>query len=306
MLYAFGFLMVALLIKDTVPIGDVYILRSLSQGVGLGVGCWWLFTQARLDAVRRYWLILAYGIVLLGTAFVSMDSARVLLQALSLFAVTLFFVSFCERAQQAPAMHTTAARIVIYALLPICVGSLLLYKIAPTLSYDQTVERLVWENAHRFKGLFGKPAGIAAASGILLGLCAFTKVHWTFRTTGAISSILCLYLTLSRSFWVGAFVALAVTTFLYVRRKGLLIAAGIGALLFALVVVTFMDVKTSTLNQSKAMRTDSLENCLAVPQFGLLPSLGFGIVLWLVMVLQRDTMHFSTVAIRRVIHRAKT
>lgn len=284
MVAAFAFVIVALLIKDTAPIGDVYVLRSLSQGIGLAAGFWWIFTQSSLEAIKRYWLVLVYSGILCATAFISTDAVRVLLQVLSLIAVTLFFVSFCERARQTPTLHTTAARVVIYALLPICIGSLLLYKISPTLAYDQTVERLAWENAHRFKGLFGKPAGIAAASGILLGLCAFTQVHWTVRAAGAGSAILCMYLTLSRSFWVGASVALVATMFLYIRRKGLLVAIGVGGLLTALVLFTVLNVNTSTLNQSKAMRSDSLENlsgrttlwALAMTRFWDRPLLGYG------------------------------
>ena len=284
MLWAFGFLILALLIKDTVPIGDVYVLRSLSQGMCLAMGVWWLFTRGSVATLQRYWLILAYCGILSGTAFVSADPWRVLLQVLSLTAVTLFFVGFCEQAQEKPTMQTIAARIATYALLPICVGSLLLYKIAPTLSYDQSVESLAWDNTHRFKGLFGKPGGIAAASGILLGLCVFTQVHWIVRAAGAGSAILCMYLTLSRSFWIGSFVALAATLFLYVRRKGLLLALGIGGLLATLLLVVFLNVNTSTLNQSKAMRSDSLENlsgrttvwALALTRFWDRPLLGYG------------------------------
>ena len=290
MVYAFSFLMAALLIKDTTPVGDVYVLRSLSQGLCLTLGFWWLFTQGSIAAVRRYWLILAYSGILCGTAFASTNSGRVLLQVLSLIAVALFFMSFCEQARQAPAMHTIAARIVIYSLLSICIGSLLLYKVAPTLAFDQTVERFVWDSSHRFKGLFGKPAGIAAASGLLLGLCAFTKVHWLIRATGALSSVLCLYLTLSRSFWVGAIVALVATIGLYVKRKSLLMIVGIGGLLFAIAMVAIMDTKMTGWNQSKAMRADSLEIYRAARRFGLLPSLDFGIAPCLGTATLSDTM----------------
>lgn len=284
MLYAFGFLIVALLVKDTAPIGDVYVLRSLSQGLCLAAGGWWLFGHGSIEVLRRYWLILVYSAILCATAFVSTDPGRVLLQVLSLSAVTLFFVGFCEQAEEKPAMHITAAKIAIYTLLPICIGSLLLYKIAPTLSYDQSVERLAWDNTHRFKGLFGKPGGIAAAAGLLLGLCVFTRTHWTFRVAGIASAIACMYLTLSRSFWVGAFVALAATLFLYVKRKGLLLACGIGGLLAVLVVLATLNINTSTLQQSKTMRSDSLENlsgrttvwALALTRFWDRPLLGYG------------------------------
>ena len=284
MLYAFWFLIAALLVKDTAPIGDVYVLRTLSQGMCLGVGCWWLLTQGSLDALRRYWLILVYILVLGGTAFLSIDSVRVLLQVLSLIAVALFFASFCERAQDKPSIYATATRIVIFALLPICIGSLLLYKLAPASAFDQTVERMTWDSAHRFKGLFGKPAGIAAASGVLLGLCAFTQIHWVIRIAGILSSSLCLYLTLSRSFWAGAVAALTVTVLLYSRRKGVVMALGACSLLLAVAAVSLIDVKPSTLNQSKAMRSDSLENlsgrttlwAIALEHFWDSPVLGFG------------------------------
>lgn len=284
MLYAFGFLIVALLVKDTAPIGDQYVLRSVSQGLCFAVGIWWLFTQGSIEAIRRYWLVAAYIGVLCGTAFVSSDPARVLLQVLSFFAVTLFFIGFCEQGWRTPEVHATAVRIVIYSLLPICVGSLLLFKIKPSLAYDQTVEQLAWDSVHRFKGLFGKPSGIATASGILFGLCVFTKVHWFIRGIGALSSILCLYLTLSRSFWVGAVIALIVTLFLYIKRKDLLIMAGIGGVLFIAVMLTIADTKISGLNQSKELRSDSLENMsgrttiwtTAIARFWDRPLLGYG------------------------------
>lgn len=284
MVYLFGFVMSALLIKDTVPIGDVYVLRGLSQGLALLVGLWWLFTRGTITAIRPYGLLLAYVGILCATAFISMDPTRVLLQVLSLVAVMLFFISFCAQLQTTPDMHTTATRIVLYSLLPVCLGSLLLYKIAPTLAYDQAIERVTWDNAHRFKGLFGKPAGIAAASGILLGLCAFTKTHWLIRAIGAIASMLCLYLTLSRSFWVGAFVALAITVLLYIRHKNTLIIVGIIGLLIALVAINVADTRVPAFNQSETLRSDSLANlsgrttlwAYALTRFWDHPLLGYG------------------------------
>ncbi|MFO0729950.1 MAG: hypothetical protein U0231_15995 [Nitrospiraceae bacterium] len=226
MIVVFGFLILALLIKDTVPIGDVYVLRSLSQGIALLVGLWWFMTRGTAEAIRRYWLIGAYIGVLAWTALVSSDPMRVTLQVFSLLAVSLFFISFAEWATLEPAAHQAALRVALYALLAVCLGSLALYKVSPALAYDQTVERLTWDNAHRFKGLFGKPSGVAAAAGILLGLCAFTPANRIIRGVGAVAASLCLYLTLSRSFWIGSIVALIITAVFYVRQKRWLIVEG--------------------------------------------------------------------------------
>ena len=284
MIIAFSFITLALLIKDTVPIGDVYVLRTLSQGTAFIIGLWWLFTQGGVEALRKYWLLGAYIVVLSGTVFVSNDAMRVALQVISLLAVSLFFVSFSERAAREPITHLQVLRIVMCALLLVCVGSLILYKIAPTLAYDQTVERLAWDNVHRFKGLFGKPAGIAAVSGILLGLCVFTRVHWVIRGLGAVAALLCLYLTLSRSFWVGAFVALMVTGAFYIPRKRVLVVMGVLGLILGIGVVSLMGTKVPAMEESKVLRSDSLENLsgrttvwsLAIDRFWDRPVLGYG------------------------------
>ncbi len=284
MIWAFSFLVLSLLIKDTVPIGDVYVLRTLSQGTAFGIGLWWLFTQGSIEAVRRYWLLGAYIVVLSGTVFVSNDATRVALQVISLLAVSLFFVSFSERAALEPIYHLRVLRVVIGALLLVCVGSLILFKIAPTLAYDQTVERLRWDNIHRFKGLFGKPAGIAASAGILLGLCIFTRINWIIRITGAVSALFCLYLTLSRSFWVGALVALLVTGGLYARQKRALVAMGIVGLVVALGIASVSQIKVSAMDQPKVLRSESLENLsgrttvwtMALARFWDRPVLGYG------------------------------
>ena len=209
---------------------------------------------------------------------------RVALQVFSLLAVSLFFISFTERVTLESEAHTAGLRIALYALLAVSLGSLALYKISPALAYDQTVERLTWDNAHRFKGLFGKPSGVAAAAGILFGLCLFTRGHWIVRGVGAGAALLCLYLTLSRSFWIGATLASLVTAAFYVKQKRLILAAGAIGLVLVIAAATVVPLKMPALGESKMLRSESLENLsgrtavwsMALDRFWDRPVLGYG------------------------------
>src|SRR5215510_12090303 len=96
MIYTFALLIAALIVKDTVPLGDQFILRGVSQGLALVFGLTWLFTQGPTGLYRKYALLPLYLLTLLFTILASREPMEVFFQVISLAAVVVFFVSFVE------------------------------------------------------------------------------------------------------------------------------------------------------------------------------------------------------------------
>lgn len=288
MLYVFGLLMGALLVKDTVPLGDNIVLRGISEGLALVVGSVWLLRHGQEGAIdRKYVLLPAYLVILFLTIFVTREPLHVALQVLSLTAVIVFFVAYVEGQSTSQDLLMTGFRLSTYMLAIICLVSLLLLKVNPGWAYDHTIEGIGWDGLPRFKGLFGKSGSMAAAAGILLGLCLFAKVHLFWRIMGVLVSLGCLYLTFSRSFWVGAILASGITAIVYTKHKRVLFLAALVVLMLAPMLMTTLNVKVSSETQERLLRKDSLENLsgrtslwsAALERFWDRPLLGYGFTL---------------------------
>lgn len=278
MRYVFGLLAIALIVKDTAPLGDSYILRGMSEGIALMVGFGWLLTRHRPGLFRKYILIFAYLVVLLLTITVAERPVYVAFQVISLIAVVLFFVAYVESHRDNIEKHAAALRMVVLILILICVGSLALFYYRPQLAYDSTVV------GNRFKGLFGKPAMMGAISGLLLGLVVFLKQGATLRSLGGFAALFCLYLTGSRTFWAAAVLGIFFTAALYFKHKWAWVAITVAFVVLSPVVMMAVDVEISQKDRSRVLRSDSLEHLsgrtviwkAAFKKFWDSPSLGYG------------------------------
>ncbi|MBA2346747.1 MAG: O-antigen ligase family protein [Solirubrobacterales bacterium] len=277
----------ALLVKDTVPLGDNLILRGIFEGLALFTGAAWLLMHGTAEMFKRYLLLIAYLVVLLLTLFVSYEPLWVGLQVISLAGVVLFFIAFVESTRGAPHTHDKIFQWTAYALLIVCIGSLALYRFYPTLAIDLEEAEFSPNGLPRFKGLFGKPGMMATASGILLGFCFFAKQSILLRVLGILSALSCLYLTLSRSFWAAAIGAAAVAAVFYWRKKRVYLFAGIVLLVLAPLLTMVLDIKFSSDTSERIMRQESLANfsgrttvwSLALEKFWNSPLLGYGYTL---------------------------
>ncbi|OGW52007.1 MAG: hypothetical protein A2V62_06290 [Nitrospirae bacterium RBG_19FT_COMBO_58_9] len=292
MAYVFGLLIGALLVKDTVPLGDNMILRGISEGLALVAGSVWLLRQGQGAIDRKYVLLPAYLVILFLTMFVTREPLHVALQVISLTAVIVFFVAYVESQSTSQevtsqGLLTTGFRLATYMLAMVCLVSLLLLKFNHDWAYDHTIEGIYWDGIPRFKGLFGKPGSMAAAAGILLGLCLFGKVHLFWRIMGVFVSLGCLYLTFSRSFWAAAVLASSITAIVYTTRKRVLFLTALLVLMLAPILMTAVDVKVSSETQARLLRTDSLANLsgrttlwtASLERFWDRPLLGYGFTL---------------------------
>lgn len=286
MILIFAFLMIALLVKDTAPLGDNLILRGIAEGLCLFVGLWWTVTHINSPAYRKYAIFALYVGSLFLTIFESREPIQVLLQVLSLIAVTLFFFALIEHKPGKLFVHQGAFQTVTYVLIPVCLGSLLLYRLAPNAAIDHTVEGFSAENFMRFTGLFGKPGAMATAAGLLVGLSLFANISLITRLIGLAAAAPCLYLTGSRTFWVATLVASLITAMFHMQNKKTIAALTFVALILggALVAVNSDIKKGFSSKESIPLRTESIENMsgrttiwlMALDRFWQRPWLGHG------------------------------
>jgi O-antigen ligase len=281
-MYLLGFIFIALLAKDTIPIGDNYVLRGLSQGTALCVGGWWILAKSEFVIWKKYGLLLAYLGVLLLTAGGAQQPIAVLLQLGSLLAVIVFFISCMEGHPDVRELNPKAIRIASMALILVCLGSLVVYRISPMVTFDLTSE--AYDGIRRFRGVFGKPAQMGAAAGVLLGLSLFSNDRLLFRFMGIAVSAPCLYMTGSRSFWAGAILAMMGTAVFYIKRKAIAVVIGLVSVAIVALLVMAGNVQISPDTEAKLLRKDSLENMsgrskvwdAALVRFMDRPILGYG------------------------------
>jgi O-antigen ligase len=278
MKYGFIILLIALLAKDILPIGDRYVLRGLSEGIALAIGAGWVLTHQFHLFAKRYVLVFLYLAVLFLTAIVSQRPFFVMLQVMCLGAVILFFIAYHEASALDRDTSSWNLFTVGCAFALVCLGSLVLLAARPQLAFEVTTE------GNRFRGLFSEPAMMGAVSGLLIGLVAFGRFSWLIRIIGALAAVPCLYLTGSRTSWGAAAVGLLITGMIYIRQKrawmsGLAFVGVIGSL--GLVV---LDLKMASETPSHVIRSNSIGTLsgrtalweVALKKYQDSPLLGYG------------------------------
>jgi O-antigen ligase len=276
--YIFIILLVALLAKDVLPLGDRYILRGISEGIALIVGAGWILTRRSSELAKRYIWILLYLLTLAMTAVVSQRPFFVMLQVASLTSVIVFFIAYVESTTAHPDVFRWNLLAVNCAFFLVCVGGLLLLKARPELAFEVTPE------GNRFRGLFNEPAMMGAVSGLLLGLAAFGKMSRLVRISGVLAAMPCLYLTGSRTSWGAAMAALLITGAIYSTKKGTwMIGLALAGIIGGISLV-ILDIRMNSDTQSKVIRSGSIETLsgrtvlwdLALKKYRDSPFLGYG------------------------------
>jgi len=257
---AIAVLLMALMVaKDAVHIGDRFIMRGTIQGACLLYGLLWLLVNLRAGWAQRYLPVWLYLLVLLASAALSEFFAYSALEVLSLLSVVTFSIAVAESARDLPV--TAAIRAATgWTYLIVCAVSLAGIYVMHDLVYQSDVA-----GGKRFSGLFGRPAMLGEAAGILLGIALFGRFRWRnirlpVQAAAVGVALLCLLLTGARTFWVGALAAALATSWLYVRARlkvylGIAVVAACG-LLFA----TVANYHVSEASQKKLLRTESIGN----------------------------------------------
>ena len=203
MLIILFILFIALLMHDAafLLLGNQYIVRGVSQGITLAVGVYWLLFHARHIAWQKYGLLLLFFLTLVIGIPGSRDPVFTGLQVASLIAVCLFFIAYHESVSGYRKHNDALSNFIILAGGIIFAVSLITIKVWPNIAYEYHP----FQEMGRFRGLFHEPAIMAGMASLVLGLIIFGRVSWLFKVPIGIMSAACLFLTLSRSFWVAWF-----------------------------------------------------------------------------------------------------
>lgn len=278
MLVVFVLLVLALLTKDATPLGDRYVVRALSEGMALLVGCAWIATSGVRGVTWRHAILGLYVGALVLAIPQAANPLYVGLQILALVAIVLFSFAFLDAATRDPRLPAHAARTMLVALTVVCIASLMLRYWNPSLTYEQTYE------GPRFRGLFSKPAMMGAAAGLLLGLSLFVTWNWGVRVIALAASLPCLVLTGSRTFWAAAVVSMGVAALRYVRWRWAFLPAGALLIVVVVCVGIVADIRVTSQQQEKIFRQDSIGTfsgrtsiwTQALQRYGEHPWLGVG------------------------------
>ena len=278
MFLVFVLLILALLAKDATPLGDRYILRGASEGLALLVGGGWIALSGLRILNWQHMLLGLYIMALfLAVPFV-LNPLYVSLQVLAVVAVMLFSLAFMDAAEHDPHLLLKAARTMFLAIAVVCLGSLALKAWHPGLAYEDTFEGL------RFRGLFGKPAMMGTASGLLLGLSLFLDWNWFIRACAFAVALPCLYLTGSRTYWIAAAISIIIVGIRYVRWRWMFVPIGAVLFVIALCIGILGDIHFTSQKQAQIFRQDSIETLSgrtaiwteALNRYREHPWLGFG------------------------------
>jgi O-antigen ligase len=245
-----------LLFKDTSPLGDHYFARGVSQTLCLAAGLYWFLTKESNTAWRKYLLLMLFLLAIALGVSGSENPFYTGLQVLSLGAVFIFFVAYNESVAESE-HRFRAANIVLWAGMVVLPISLMAIKVWPQIAYEyDPIERI-----SRFRGLFGKPAAMAALAAIILGLAHFMKLRLLVKIPALIISGVCLALTYSRTFWAAWLVAMSFTWWWCTSKRRLLSIVLIGAMLIAgYAFAVLFDLRLSMKSAEATLRSDSIMN----------------------------------------------
>ncbi|MBI2799514.1 MAG: O-antigen ligase family protein [Gammaproteobacteria bacterium] len=234
MRFALSLIVVLLVGKDTFQLGDPYVMRGFAQFLGLLIGIVGILTDVPRNFIAKYWPAIGYLISLIATSIDSSDQSFVLLQIGSLLAIVFFGIAYFNLppARRVDA-HQWLTISIIAVYMGVMIGSLVAAKLAPGLAYEQLFSGDAYGSELRFRGLFSKSGMMGAASGLTLGLAFFGIKSRILKILISVPTLICMFLTLSRTFWVASFVSGVITSWHYYPKKGYIVSA---ALIAALVV----------------------------------------------------------------------
>lgn len=250
---------VAMVVKDVKFIGDAYWIRGITQVSLLILSLYLIFTKANFSIFKKHYLVFLYIFLIFISILYSPFKTYTFLQVASLCAPLAFFMglTLLSHNKQMAIEHALFSA-TIYAYLVACVVSLILYAVA-----KGTVIEVLWANELRFTGVFSEPAMMGLISGLVLGLALLKKMNIALKIVILSVSMACLFLTLSRTFFIALIISALLTAWFYYPhyRKWYVSLAGVMFfLIIALVTQTLVLGKKEQKNIDSISRADSISN----------------------------------------------
>ena len=251
-------LVIFLITKDTSHLNDRFIMRGIGQGLWLAVGIIWIIMNFQRVRWSRYSLLGAYIFVILMSAYFSMFPVAVLIQIVSLLSVLLFSIA-ATSSKYRSSINSAIIITTLWGYLFVCVVSLALIKVAPNIAYQ--VGDIAGDI--RFAGLYNRPAMMGAASGILFGIAVFgnfRRRHFmdAVRIIAGLAGLSCLLLCGSRTFWIAAIIAMAITAYKVFRIRARFVFAFAIFALIGFLTVQIANITITKDTEEKALRIESV------------------------------------------------
>jgi O-antigen ligase len=234
-------LVISLVAKDLAFVPSPYVLRGAAQMLCLIAGTSALLRVLSPKQLLRYWPLVAYLMVLLVTVPFTQSPLFVLLQIGSLFSAIILAVGYFEGGSASVDVKLRWLVfwiIVVYGI--VCAACLILIRLDPSQAYESMLVGDLEGYELRFRGLFSKSAQMGAAGGLLAGLALMRVRRLPLKILLTTIGFACLVLPQCRSFWVAAFVAGGVTTWIYYKHlRKWVVATGAVTALTLIVVGAF-------------------------------------------------------------------
>lgn len=249
--------------KDSLPIGDVYIMRGLSQITAFMIGLYLVFAYFQPAKLLRQKWVLTYLILVVVSAFLSEFVIYSSLQAGSLFASLLLFIGLTMlKDGEQRSLYRALSLSVFWVYLIVSVASLALYFVSPNL-----VVQKVYGNEIRFTGLFSEPAMMGTAAGLLFGAGLLVIENKSLKLIGIVVAVTCMFLTLSRTFILASIAASLMAAWFYQPKlRKLVLPLGITALIgISAFVVIYAGSSVQDAELNNIVRTDSIGNLSGRP-----------------------------------------
>lgn len=257
--YVMFSIVVLMIGKDTFQLGDPYFMRGGAQILALLVAIGALVYRPPVSIFSRYWPLLGYMGSMLLTSIQSSIPTFVILQIGSLGAILLFAIAYFDEKHR---VNREAAMIksVIGVYFCTALASLVVAKFASDIAYETLYAGDNYGNELRFRGLFSKSAMMGAAGGILVGSAWFGIRNPIFRLLIIVPGLICMGLTLSRTFWLATFGAGAVTAWYYHPSRAKFFLHGTGVILLLAIALGGAKIAFNQKEISHALRTHTITN----------------------------------------------
>lgn len=265
---------IAMIIKDVKFIGDAYWIRGVTQVTVLFLGFFLIISRANFSILKKHYLVFLYIVLIFLSITYSPFKTYTFLQVASLCAPITFYIgiSLLQNSRQF-AIEKILFKTIIYAYFVACCISLAIYFLARGL-----VIEVLWGNELRFTGVFTEPAMMGLISGLALGLALLSKINKFLKITVITVAAICLFLTLSRTFFIALIVAAAATGWLYYPKykKWYLVLFG---------SVTFLTIVLAT--HSVVLSKQEQDNIEHISRAGSISSLSGRTAIWDAVIEQR-------------------
>lgn len=163
-----------------------------------------------------------YLLILLISSSLADSYVYSLFQVVSLISVIVFGIAVFSRENRREECFEALLNASFYSYLLVLIAGLLLAKLMPSLAYS-----IEYSGDRRFTGIFYEPATMGGVAAISLGLGLFMRKHYTLRILMVVLSVASMGLTLSRTYWIAAFIGTGVVMWFYLPRINKLMISGL-------------------------------------------------------------------------------